>query len=55
MRDKKGHINFLPKKSPFPKKWSNAQPEQFYAVSSENTAFSKKNYLTQKFLASNFL
>ncbi len=32
-RDKKHYINFLPKKSPFPKKWSNALSEQFFAVS----------------------
>ncbi len=49
-----GYINFLPKKSPFPKKWSNASPEQFFAVSSENTAFSKKINQHNKYLASNF-
>ncbi len=42
MRDKKGYINFLSNESPFPKKWSNAPPEQFFAVFSENTVFPKK-------------
>ncbi len=42
IRDKKGCINFLPQKLPFHKKWSNGAPEQFFAVSSENTASSKK-------------
>ncbi len=39
--DKKNYINFLRMTSPFPKKWSNAPLEQFFAVSSEKTAFSK--------------
>ncbi len=39
---KKGYINFSPKKLPFHKKWQNVPPEQFFIVSSENTAFSAK-------------
>ncbi len=39
---KKGCINVLPKKPPFPKKWSNASSEQLFAVFSENTAFLEK-------------
>ncbi len=39
---KKDYINFLPKKSLFPKKWSNTPPEQFFAVFSENTAVYEK-------------
>ncbi len=42
MRDKKEYINFLPKKPPFSEKWSDALPEQFFAVSSENTAVYEK-------------
>ncbi len=44
IRHKKGYINFLPKKPPFPKKKKmvNAPPEQFFAVFSENTAVYKK-------------
>ncbi len=40
--NKKGYINFWRKTSPFPKKQSNAPPEQFFAVSSENTAVNEK-------------
>ncbi len=39
VQDKKGYINFLRKTFPFPKKWLNASPRQFLAVSLENTAF----------------
>ncbi len=39
-------INFLPKNPPFRKKWSNAPPEQFFAVSLKNITVSEKNYLT---------
>ncbi len=39
---KKGYINSSPKKPLFPKKRSKAPPEQFFAVSSKNSAFSKK-------------
>ncbi len=42
-------INFLPKKRPFPKKWSYAPLEQFFAVSSENTAFFEKIILLKIF------
>ncbi len=41
MRDKKGYIKFWHKTSPFPKKWSNAPPKQFFAVSLENTGVGK--------------
>ncbi len=40
--DEKDYINFLHKKPPFPKKWSNASPEWFFAVSSENTTVYEK-------------
>ncbi len=40
------------KTAPF-QKWSNALLKQFFAVSSENTAFSKKKILTWKYLACN--
>ncbi len=40
---KKVILIFLPKKILFHKKWSNVPSEQFFAVTSENTAFSKKN------------
>ncbi len=42
IRDEKGYINFWHKAVPFPEKWLNAFPEQFFAVSLENNAFSEK-------------
>ncbi len=34
----------------FPKQWSNAPSKQFFAVSSENTAFSEKTVNTEHLL-----